>query len=173
MKKVLWIEDNTDIEFNHLIAPVLLSGRYDLEVAHDATEALEKLSVEHYDVVIFDLDLMPGRNEYLRAFYQDQAGVDISGKNLGGELLRLWLGLSSDFDEEMAAALSLPDHRKLNKNSVGVLSVLADDFKNQNFFPDLELIDKVVVQKDYDTERDVLLALIEKVARQAAGEARA
>ncbi len=163
MRSVLWIEDNTGIELPHLITPVLFSGKYDLTIAHDASEAVELLQSEKndFDIIIFDLDLMPGDNPHLRKFYRKYAGTDISTKNLGGELLRLWLGKETDYDQEAQKNLKL--NTELNPGQIGILSVLANGFKEAEFYSDLELNPDFIVQKDADMPRDVLLKLIARI----------
>ncbi len=70
--RVLWVEDKTKLELAYLVPPVLLDGRYDLEVAHDATEAVKRLTENqrYFQVLIFDLDLPPGEWEVFQTFYR-------------------------------------------------------------------------------------------------------
>ena len=167
MKKVLWIEDNTGIELPHLITPVLFSGEYDLTIAHNASEAVQLLqhNPSNFDIIIFDLDLMPGNNPSLRKFYGESAGTEISTKNLGGELLRLWLGKKTNFDQKTESELKLAT--KLNPNHIGILSVLANEFRESDFYSELNLNPDFVVQKDADMPREVLLKLISTIDKRS------
>ena len=170
--KVLWIEDSTQIDLSHLIPPVRLSGKYDLTIARDASEAWEKLSRERYDIIIFDMDLLPGDKEEFQEYYRklahDEFGnqQDIPEKTLGAQLLRFWMGKDHKLPEEITEKFMLND--TLQPDQVGVLSVYADmlkKMKGDNFFKELGIKSDFIVQKSYDLSRRALLDLIEKIDR--------
>jgi CheY-like chemotaxis protein len=61
--KVLWIDDGALGDLPDLIGPVHVDGGYDLEIAVDATEGIEKVSREQFDCIIVDIRLPPGDDE--------------------------------------------------------------------------------------------------------------
>lgn len=69
--RVLWIEDNARNDLYHLAGPVMIDGRYKLDIAADATEAIDYLSSEPYDAVIVDIRIPPGNDAAWRASAQN------------------------------------------------------------------------------------------------------
>lgn len=61
LPKVLWIEDGAETELFNMLAPIYVAGLYDLTIAGDASDAVEKLQAIKFDAVIVDIRLPPGR----------------------------------------------------------------------------------------------------------------
>lgn len=90
--RVLWVEDKTQLELAYLIPPVLLDGHYDLEIAHNASEVVERLGlkVQHpFDILIFDLDIPPGEWPEFKDLYTRFEPRGQGPAMLGLELLYL------------------------------------------------------------------------------------
>ena len=62
MKRILWIEDEGKIELVQYKAP-LVRGGYAVDIASDATEAVQLLIEKRYDAIIFDL-IFPCGDEF-------------------------------------------------------------------------------------------------------------
>jgi CheY-like chemotaxis protein len=54
MKKILWIEDEGKIELIQYKAPLVRAG-YAVDIASNATEAVQLLREKRYDAIVFDL----------------------------------------------------------------------------------------------------------------------
>jgi CheY-like chemotaxis protein len=62
MKRILWIEDEGKIELVQYKAP-LVRGGYAVDIASNATEAVQLLREKRYDAIIFDL-IFPCGDEF-------------------------------------------------------------------------------------------------------------
>lgn len=62
--KILWIEDNAEADLFHLLAPVNVDGRFDVDIAVNATEGYTYLGKHIYDVVIVDTRIPPGDEKH-------------------------------------------------------------------------------------------------------------
>ena len=62
LPKVLWIEDGAQTELFNMLAPIYVAGMYDLTIAADASEAVDKLEAAEFAAVVVDIRLPPGRN---------------------------------------------------------------------------------------------------------------
>ena len=93
VNRVLWIEDNADNDLHHLTSPVVIDGRYDLEIARNASEAIYHLNERPFDIVIVDIRIPPGRDQEWRS-RQDKLREQKStnSNRLGLELLRTIFG---------------------------------------------------------------------------------
>jgi CheY-like chemotaxis protein len=94
--KVLWVEDSARLELRNLTGPVYISGDYDMNLAEDATTAVRFLLTKEYDVVILDMRLPPGIDDYWIKIYQDK-GEDKADARLGLKLADWLLNGLSDF----------------------------------------------------------------------------
>ncbi len=83
--KVLWVEDSARLELRNLMAPVYISGEYDLNLAEDASRAVRYLQMKEYDAVILDMRLPPGMDEHFIKIYQEN-DEDKASARLGLEL---------------------------------------------------------------------------------------
>jgi CheY-like chemotaxis protein len=61
MVRILWIEEEAKIELIQYKKPLVREG-YLVDIAPDATEAIERLKSKVYDVLIFDLIIPYGAN---------------------------------------------------------------------------------------------------------------
>ena len=137
-KRVLWIEDKAQLELAFLVPPVLLDGRYDLEVAHDATEAVALLADPkthgEFDLLIFDLDLPPGEWDIFAAFYKRYERRGEEPAMLGLELLsflRTGRWVRGDFfthaENYDSLELLLKQMRRIYQSKpIGILSIYTD-----------------------------------------------
>ena len=87
--KVLWVEDSARLELRNLTGPIYISGEYDINLAEDATSAVRYLLTKEYDVVILDMRLPPGIDDYWVNVYRER-GEDNADARLGLELAN-WL----------------------------------------------------------------------------------
>jgi len=87
--KVLWVEDSARLELRNLTGPIYISGEYDMNLAEDATSAVRYLQKKVYDVVILDMRLPPGIDDYWIQVYRER-GEDKADARLGLELAN-WL----------------------------------------------------------------------------------
>jgi CheY-like chemotaxis protein len=62
MKKILWIEDEGKVELIQFKTP-LVRGGYSVDIASNATEAVQFLKEKEYDALIFDL-IIPCGDEF-------------------------------------------------------------------------------------------------------------
>jgi len=87
LPKVLWIEDGAETELFNMLAPIYVAGLYDLTIAADASEAVEKLRAMEFSAVIVDIRLPPGRGkEWIDIYKKYQENRDAA--RLGLHLLR-------------------------------------------------------------------------------------
>lgn len=87
--KVLWVEDNADNDLYHLTSPVYIDGRYQLDIATNASEAFFYLNRRGYDVIIVDIRIPPGKDPKWREKYERLIHFKESNSSrLGLELLR-------------------------------------------------------------------------------------
>lgn len=83
---ILWIEDGAGYDLRNIAAPVYTSGRYVLNIAENATAAIERLRQDEYSAVIVDVRLPPGRGiEWLPLW--NEAKMDKVRAQLGIQLL--------------------------------------------------------------------------------------
>lgn len=109
--KILWIEDNAEADLFHLLAPVNVDGRFDVDIAVNATEGYTYLSRLVYDVIIVDTRIPPGDEPYWRAC------AERIQHQLENPILRLGLEmLSAIFLHASAISNNLPDIRPENKD---------------------------------------------------------
>ena len=87
--KVLWIEDNADNDLYHLTSPVYIDGRYQLDIATNASEAFFYLNQRGYDVIVVDIHIPPGKDPKWRKKYEQLTQFKkANSSRLGLELLR-------------------------------------------------------------------------------------
>lgn len=85
--RVLWIEDNAARQFDYMATPVLLDGRFDLNVAITASEGMDKLRRGGpFDAVIIDVRL-PAGDDPAWAEFASSHGIN-EDPCLGLEILR-------------------------------------------------------------------------------------
>lgn len=107
--KVLWVEDNAEADLFHFLAPVNVDGRFDVDIAVNATEACARLNSICYDVIIMDSRVPPGNNTLWKerdAEIQKREAYPIV--RLGLEILKLALDPNS-------AHPILPENREEKK----------------------------------------------------------
>lgn len=115
MYKILWIEDEANGLLAEYANPVLASG-YDLEVALDVTDALQRMRDSQYDVIIFDLVINAGSSPAWRAYDDEGNGERYLG-------LELMAAILTPTEHEMGEPLA--DYW-ITPNRVGVLSIIRD-----------------------------------------------
>jgi DNA-binding NarL/FixJ family response regulator len=82
MDRILWIEDEGKIELQHYKTPLIRAG-YAVDIASDATEAIQLLRVQKYDALIFDLIIPTGMD-----FETDEpyVGLELLKKVINGKI---------------------------------------------------------------------------------------
>ena len=118
-KKILWIEDESTTESAILSGPVYASGKYILEIAANATEAMEMLINDEFDSVIVDIRIPPGSNyEWIKVYTEHRSNL-VDAK-LGLLLLESLFG-----DNPPIRISNLPSW--IVPEIFGVLSIEADE----------------------------------------------
>ncbi len=115
--KVLWVEDSARLELRKMTGPIYISGEYDMNLAEEVTSAVRYLSSKEYDVVILDMRLPPGIDDYWIQLYQER-GEDKAQARLGLELATWMLNGHSGF--------SSPPPNWIKPYHVGVFTVEND-----------------------------------------------
>ena len=114
--RALWIEDGARSELSHLSGPVLYDGRIELVLAEDVTTAVEYILEEEFDVLVVDVRLPPGDEEYWKELHR-KAGRDKVHAQLGVQLLR-WL-----LSDESGATYGPDPPRWVSPKRIAVFSV--------------------------------------------------
>lgn len=90
--KVLWVEDNAEADLFQFLAPVNVDGRFDMDIAINATEACSRLNTERYDVIIMDSRIPAGHDPFWK---EREANIQRQSPNpivrLGLEILKIVL----------------------------------------------------------------------------------
>lgn len=153
LKKVLWIEDGAEQELFNMLSPIYISGKYDLSIARDATEAVEKLRTGSFSAVIVDIRLPPGRDRQWVEVYQGYR------ENRDAAMLGLHL-LRALFAPEKTAIKVADDQKERHPPSrFGVFSVESD---LEDELTSLNILN--YEKKNAHTPRTKVLELIEKIA---------
>lgn len=82
MRKVLWIEDEGKIELIQYKTPFVRGG-YSVDIAADATEAVQLLQKKKYDAIIFDLNIPCGDEFETGEYY---VGLELLKQLLKGKI---------------------------------------------------------------------------------------
>ncbi len=157
--KVLWIEDNADNDLYHLTSPVYIDGRFQLDIASNASEAHYYLNERGYDVIIVDIRIPPGKDQdWHDKFKQLQRKKETNSNRLGLELLRCI------FDERERQP-TLKVDKNLAPQRYGVFTVerheeLRDDLHK------LKLNDIKYRRKNAMMPHTALLDFIEEISRE-------
>ena len=64
MTKILWIDDNLSQDLTDIRMSLIMEDDFDTHFARDATEARNLLLKESFDVIIFDLRLPAGADDF-------------------------------------------------------------------------------------------------------------
>ena len=117
IRKVLWIEDNADNDLYHLTSPVYIDGRFQLDIATNASEAYYYLNKRGYDVIIVDIRIPPGKDPlWQKKHNRLMKNKHANSNRLGLELLR------SIFDENEKQP-SLEIDQNMRQERYGVFTV--------------------------------------------------
>ncbi len=90
-QKILWVEDDAVTSLTNLLPPVYFHGGYLVEVASNATDAVNKLMHRIYDGVVFDIRFPPGSHPLWINLYKRTARGTVE-THLGLSLLYWALG---------------------------------------------------------------------------------
>ncbi|NPA31356.1 MAG: hypothetical protein GXO37_05085 [Chloroflexi bacterium] len=179
IQRVLWIEDKTYLELAYLVPPVLMDGRYDLEVAQDASEAVDYLARGKrgkFDLLVFDLDLPPGDWKPFVEFYKRYERRGQEPAMLGLELLhflRTGRGRRRKFwerqDGSLKALLQIL-YRDYHTTPVAVLSIYTYRVKENlarllGIENDAKAQRDLLIQKEAGMARTTLLRLLRQMER--------
>ncbi|MBK9007283.1 MAG: response regulator [Anaerolineae bacterium] len=152
--KVLWVEDSARLELRNLTGPIYISGEYDINLAEDATSAVRYLLTKEYDVVILDMRLPPGIDDYWVNVYRER-GEDNADARLGLELANWLLSHKSD--------ISFPPPGWIRPYHVGVFTVENDAVLHASL-EDLNI--QVFQQKVAGLKDTILVDLIDRIKEQ-------
>jgi CheY-like chemotaxis protein len=152
--KVLWVEDNAESDLFHFLAPVNVDGRFDMDIAVNATEACTRLQAEAYDVVIMDSRIPSGHADdwKIRETRIQQRSPIV---RLGLEILKIILK-----EEEKPPILS--ENRKVDKYCVFSIDPKTELTTGEN--ADLVAFD--YERKTTSMPRNILVQIIEKSLRR-------
>lgn len=157
--KVLWVEDNADDDLYNLTSPVYIDGRFQLDIATNASEAFYYLNMRMYDIIIVDIRIPPGRDQQWRRRHEHMVQSDHANSNrLGLELLRCI------FDEQEQQP-TLKIDQNLSSKRYGVFTVEKRD-ELQPYFRKLNLEDLKYRHKNAMMPHTALLDFIEEVSEE-------
>ncbi len=175
--RVLWVEDKAGHELAAVASAVYLDGRFALDFAADASEALHLLALTDqerypYRILVIDLDLPPGDQQDLIEVYQD---MPRQGRTpmLGLYLLEYLLAGEGPLRQRvlqrpnspLSLALRLLKNHFQNPDQrprIGVFSIYAE--MTQDRLRQLGLEDDVIIQKHVGMPRYELLNLLTRLA---------
>ncbi len=161
-KRILWVEDSARFDLAKIVGPIYRARRFHLSLAEDATSAVRMLSSNTFDVVVMDIRIPPGEDEFWIKRYQDN-GSDASQAKLGLLVLR-WL-----FDKSWEYRADLPQTPPwVNTVQFAVFSVERENEIGE----DLKKLGIATYQEKVPgSGSDVLLKLIDRVLKnQKPGE---
>ncbi|GJM34806.1 MAG: hypothetical protein DHS20C18_38070 [Saprospiraceae bacterium] len=157
--KVLWVEDNADDDLYNLTSPVYIDGRFQLDIAINASEAYFYLNKRVYDVVIVDIRIPPGRDPIWRKKHEILLETDdVNSNRLGLELLRCI------FDNNQQQP-TLRIDQNLSSRRYGVFTVEKRD-ELEPFFRKFNLEDLKYRHKNAMMPHTALLDFIEEVSEE-------
>jgi hypothetical protein len=164
--KILWVEDQTSEDLVELAACVYATGKYDLVVAGDATEAIRQLIRSEYDAVVVDVRIPPGIHPVWTRLF-NKRGEDKTSARLGLAVLQSVLRPER---APVSLGLQVPTWIPQGNFRFGMLTVEA----RVDFATELEELGVLVYrQKTVETHRTVLLEVIEEILRMSQGTRRA
>lgn len=145
MRKILWIEDEGKIELIQYKTP-LVRGGYSVDIASNATEAIQLLREKRYDAIIFDL-IFPCGDE----FETDEYYV---GMELLRRLVKQEIEGVEKYDPEKIMVFTVVNeseaHDKIKE--LGVKTILA---KKLNELDDLKnCVDELFEKKEQGVAKD-------------------
>ncbi|HET9768206.1 MAG TPA: hypothetical protein VFS60_15235 [Thermoanaerobaculia bacterium] len=158
LKKILWVEDGAEAELFNMLAPIYVTGLYDLTIAANATEAVERLEASEFAAVIVDIRLPPGR---------DPQWVDIYGKyHENRDAARLGLHLLRALFAPGSTSIRLSSEKKewIVGERFAVFSVetdLANELREMGI--------GIYEQKNARTPRTKVLEIIRRLANASKG----
>ncbi|NOU16975.1 MAG: response regulator [Bacteroidales bacterium] len=161
-KKVLWIEDQAELDLAALAGPVYTSGEYFLDVAGDASDAWEKIKKNEYDVIIVDIRIPPGDAEAFHKYFIVK-GHNKNDARLGIQLLYLLLCPEKNSEKDIFNRKLENIPSWLSKEKFGILTVETE--------ADVEK-DRVILgintyrRKEGISKKTILLDLIKEVVNQ-------
>jgi hypothetical protein len=85
--RVLWIEDSAEVDVKDLVAPVYLSGKYNLIVALDASEAINQILKSEFAAIVVDIRIPPGKTKEWAELYT-KLGANKAKARLGLRILK-------------------------------------------------------------------------------------
>lgn len=157
MKHILWVEDLARTDFSYVYGPVFTSGRYDIQIAIDPTEAVVKLKEKEFAAVIIDIRLLPGEDRRWTDLYNK------CGKNKA--LAHLGIHLAQSLLRFPDAQIILEDSEIpewITPNHIAFFTVEAWTEMKHYLMP-LDITEEVFIEKGPLNKRDVLLKLIDSV----------
>ncbi|MCK4765380.1 MAG: hypothetical protein KAW12_24475 [Candidatus Aminicenantes bacterium] len=151
--KVLWIEDGAFVEVSNFAGPVLISKKYDLQVALNASDAVKKIKTTEFDAVVVDIRIPPGDDPEWETLYIKSRHSKIEAR-LGIEIL---FGLLSPKDSAIKIA-DIPHW--VSPKKFGIFTVESEDGLKKELN---ELGGILFKQKKTNMSNSALLDLIEEI----------
>lgn len=71
--QILWVEDSAKFELSNLMGPILFDETFDFHLAEDITSAVDYVLMRKFDILIVDIRLPPGPDEFWGAYYEKAA----------------------------------------------------------------------------------------------------
>jgi len=154
--KFLWIEDGAIADYQTMLGPVFVSGKYDPVIALNVADGIRQLRQSRFDAVIVDIRLPPGESSEWARLY-DESRQNKATARLGLKVLYCLLGPG----EEDIRIEGMPDWVKPDR--FGVLTVE----NKSELQEDLDRLGiRVYRQKTARTPNNVLIDMIEEIKRQ-------
>ncbi len=88
--EILWVEDETDTRLVERKTRIEGSGKYDLDIARNATEGEKFAKSKMYDLIIIDIRIPPGEGEKWKLYHFDLKNKDLKDR-LGILLIKFLL----------------------------------------------------------------------------------
>ncbi|HEX4956329.1 MAG TPA: hypothetical protein VF017_23325 [Thermoanaerobaculia bacterium] len=117
-KRALWIEDNAARKYQYWATRVYVDGRFDLSVAMNATDGMNRMNLSEFDAVVVDVRLPPGGGvEWIELY--NRALRERREPHLGIEMLLRLFSASNSTSRNSAEYPSLgrADHANQRHNS--------------------------------------------------------
>ncbi|HET7461876.1 MAG TPA: hypothetical protein VFJ82_11540 [Longimicrobium sp.] len=151
--RALWVEDGALEDLPELVGPVYMSGRYDLSIAVNVTDAMRLIATREFDAIVVDIRLPPGEDPaWIRLF--SGKGNSSAGARLGIAFLQTCLG-------RVTKEVYVPKHQSwLDASRVGVMSVESES-ELAEVLTELQI--RHFVQKGAAPSRSVLLDLLDAI----------
>ncbi len=150
--RILWVEDSARSELSSLVGPIYFSGKYDFNLAEDVTRAVRFVETKQFEVMVIDLRLPPGSDDYWVNLYK-QNGSNRAQAHLGLNFISWLVGIDNKAYGRVAPAWVEPE--RIGVFTVESWSEVGEQIQNLRV--------KKYVQKTAGHSDTILLELIEEL----------